>query len=87
MSNRVEPEISSITLDQDQVKPSQANKAAQSKTSESSAQTTQTSVSSPSKTNTFFTFVIYLAFAGASWFFYQGTIKLQSVISNSEQQI
>ena len=37
--------------------------------------------------NNFFTFIIYLVLAGASWFFYQENIKLQALISNSEQRI
>jgi len=86
LSNRVEPEIPSITLDQDQVKTSRTIKSTQR-----NAINTKPAVAVPtvktSNTNNFFTVFIYLVLIAASWFFYQENIKLQNLISHSEQRI
>ncbi|MEW6991511.1 hypothetical protein AADZ91_12575 [Colwelliaceae bacterium 6441] len=86
MSNRVEPEIPNITLDHDQVKavstsPSNTTNNVKSITGETQTQTKTSPI------NTFFTVTIYLALAGASWFFYQENHKLQNLIEHSEQRI
>lgn len=80
MSNRVEPEIPSISIAHDQVKPSHAAP----KGSPKQESTTQPA---PSKANGIFTVLIYLVLAGASWFFYQENLKLQALISSSENRI
>ncbi len=84
MSNRVEPEIPSITLDQDQVKSSRVQKA--SPKNSASSENLVTSNRS-SKINSTFTFLIYIALAGSSWFFYQQNIKLNTLITHAEQRI
>ncbi len=84
MSNRVEPEIPNITLDQDQVKTSRAQSAGQHK--KVSEPLTAANASS-STANNIFTIIIYLALAGAAWFFYQENLKLQSAIAQSEERI
>ena len=89
MSNRVEPEIPSITLDLDQVKSMRTKSTGNSNRKSNKATTNNESPTknSSSKTNNFFTVVIYLALAGAAWFFYQENIKLQSSIASSDQRI
>ncbi len=86
MSNRVEPEIPSITLDQDQVKTSRTTKSTQRNALNTNPAVTVSTVKS-SKTNNFFTVFIYLILIAASWFFYQENIKLQMLINHSEQRI
>jgi len=88
LSNRVEPEIPSITLDQDQVK-SMHVKSSQSGNNSNNikANSPPPSTASSSKTNNFFTVVVYLALAGSAWFFYQENLKLQNAISTSDQRI
>ncbi len=86
MSNRVEPEIPSITLDQDQVKTSRTTKSTQRNALNTNPAVTVSTVKS-SKTNNFFTVFIYLILIAASWFFYQENIKLQKLINHSEQRI
>lgn len=86
MSNRVEPEIPSITLDHDQVKAVNASRSAQTKNSKQLDKTTSSDTKS-SPVNVVLTFIIYLALAGASWFFYQENLKLQQLIGESENRI
>ncbi|WP_206485615.1 hypothetical protein [Thalassotalea sp. G2M2-11] len=82
MSNRVEPEIPSITLDQDQVKSSHHASSAQK-----SAKAESSPVKSSSKGNTLLNIVIIAGLAASSWYFYQENIKLQALIGQSEQRI
>ncbi len=86
MSNRVEPEIPSITLDHDQVKSANPSRSKTSKV-EKTVKNTEKQPVKASPVNSFFTVIIYLALAGAAWFFYQENLKLQNLISNSEQRI
>lgn len=86
MSNRVEPEIPNITLDHDQVKAVNASRSS----NVNKHQNIEKPQSSPTKSSPailLFTIIIYLALAGASWFFYQENLKLQSLISHSENRI
>lgn len=85
MSNRVEPEIPNITLDQDQVKTSHSSRSNQNDNHLNNAELAPSKGSSG--TNTFFTVIIYVALAGASWFFYQENQKLQTIITQSENRI
>ena len=82
MSNRVEPEIPSITLDHDQVK-SVTTSQQKTSTHESNSNTVKQS----SVVNNLFTFIIYLALGATSWFFYQESLKLQQLVHHSEQRI
>lgn len=86
MSNRVEPEIPNITLDHDQVKAinSSRSSSTQNNKAEDSSAPKKSKISSA---NLFFTVIIYLALLGASWFFYQENLKLQSLINDSENRI
>ena len=86
MSNRVEPEIPTITIDHDQVKAVNASRSAQSKNSKQINKTVSPQ-SKSSSVSIFLTLIIYLALAGASWFFYQENLKLQQLISESENRI
>lgn len=85
MSNRVEPEIPNITLDHDQVKAINASRSSNNK--HINTEVSQKGQSKTSPATVLFTFIIYLALAGASWFFYQENLKLQSLISDSENRI
>lgn len=85
MSNRVEPEIPNITLDHDQVKAINASRSSNNK--HINTEVSQKGQSKTSPATILFTFIIYLALAGASWFFYQENLKLQSLISDSENRI
>lgn len=87
MTKRVEPEIPSITLDQDQVKSSRTKTSASSSNTKKFDNKAPAPVTTSSKTNNFFTIVIYLVLAGAAWFFYQESLKLQKSITASEQRI
>ncbi|MDO6446926.1 hypothetical protein Q4493_14220 [Colwellia sp. 1_MG-2023] len=86
MSNRVEPEIPTITLDQDQLKSVNPSRSTQSKNSKQLDKTDQQQ-SKSSPVNIFLTVIIYFALAGASWFFYQENLKLQQLIGESENRI
>lgn len=86
MSNRVEPEIPTITLDHDQVKSSRAN-----------AESTAKNVSSDNHNNSakpkssiaksLLILIPYIAIAGGGWYFYQQQIKLTSALENSVTRI
>jgi len=84
VSNRVEPEIPSITLDQDQLK--RVNTPGSS-TSAKNNSTNHASANATNKQSHAFSIVLLLALGGLSWLFFQENQKLQSVISNSEQRI
>ncbi|MDG1750771.1 MAG: hypothetical protein P8I03_03800 [Thalassotalea sp.] len=86
MSNRVEPEIPNITLDHDQVKAINSSRSNNTQKSKSVNEPAN-SQTKTSPANLFFTVIIYLALAGASWFFYQENLKLQNLISDSESRI
>lgn len=87
MTKRVEPEIPSITLDHDQVKSSRSKPHSSVGNDKTTDKPVSTPIVASSKTNNFFTVVIYLALAGAAWFFYQESLKLKSAIVLSEQRI
>jgi len=86
LSNRVEPEIPTITLDHDQVKSSRAN-----------AESTAKNVSSDNHNNSpkpkssiaksLLILIPYIAIAGGGWYFYQQQIKLTSALENSVTRI
>lgn len=84
MSNRVEPEIPNISLDDDLVKTSPNNRGSRETSSAKPAAVIQ---AKPSKTLAVFTFGIYAALAGTGYFFYQENLQLKQVISNSEDRI
>ncbi|GHF92976.1 hypothetical protein [Thalassotalea marina] len=84
MSNRVEPEIPNISLDDDMVKPAQ--KASKPTSSQSPAPQSK----APTKASgalVFFTVAIYAALAGTGYFFYQENLKLQATINDSQDRI
>ncbi len=85
MSNRVEPEIPSITLDQDQLKSSRRPQG--STKAKAQQNTEQPAKQSSSLTATLLQGVIVLALAGGGWYFYQENLKLQALITQSEQRI
>lgn len=86
MSNRVEPEIPNITLDHDQVKAVNASRSS-NVNKHKNIEKPQSIPTKSSPAILLFTIIIYLALAGASWFFYQENLKLQSLISHSENRI
>jgi len=87
LSNRVEPEIPSITLDQDQVKSLHKKTASTGNNNAPIAKNSPKKVNSSSTANNFFTVVIYLILCGAVWFFYQQNLKLHTSMVDSERRI
>ncbi|WP_284242550.1 hypothetical protein [Thalassotalea insulae] len=85
MSNRVEPEIPSITLDQDQVKSSRRPQGATKTKTQLSPQ--QEVKQSSSVATTLLLVAILLTLAGGAWYFYQQNLKLQLLVQQSEQRI
>lgn len=83
MSNRVEPEIPNISLDDDLVK---STSNARTKTASKPA-TTSVAPAKSSGAMVFFTFLIYIALAGAGYFFYLENQKLHATLSDAEQRI
>lgn len=86
MSNRVEPEIPTITLDHDQVKSSRghtdnAAKVGQSKVNKSADK------SSSSLVKSLLILIPYLAIAGGGWYFYQQQTSLTTNLNNSMARI
>lgn len=86
MSNRVEPEIPTITLDHDQVKSSRghtdnAAKVGQSKVNKSADK------SSFSLVKSLLILIPYLAIAGGGWYFYQQQTSLTTNLNNSMARI
>ncbi|WP_286268759.1 hypothetical protein [Thalassotalea hakodatensis] len=84
MSNRVEPEIPNITLDDDHIKPSST------KTTNTNSTTPTKTVTSPSKTSgvsIFFTVAIYLALAGTGYYFFEQNKQLKTSINEADQRI
>jgi chromosome segregation ATPase len=84
LSKREEPEIPSITLDHDQVKSVQAKPTAPvSRGNKKIVKSNQSSSSA-----IFIAILLPLAaLAGASWFFYQETLKVNQLLINSERRI
>ena len=90
MANRVEPEIPSINLDHDQIKPSTHAQKAHSASLSQGTQHNQ--VKTPSKASLSAIQVIlilipYLALSGAAWYFYQYQLKVATELNNSQQRI
>ncbi|MGB1261366.1 MAG: hypothetical protein ACPG52_00530 [Cognaticolwellia sp.] len=81
MSNRVEPEIPTITLDRDQTR----KHSAKAKTAESSLSTTERK-SSPMLRALLF-LMPYAALAGAGWYFYQQQELANNALENSVERI
>lgn len=86
MSNRVEPEIPTITLDHDQVKSARAN-ATNPKKIDNTKPVKNAVKASTSVTTSLLLFISYAAIAGGGWYFYQQQIKLNSALNSSEQRI
>ncbi|MGB1199780.1 MAG: hypothetical protein ACPG46_12080 [Thalassotalea sp.] len=82
MSNRIEPEIPSITPDIDQVRttPRQSGKAA-------IASATEKTAAPSSFANKFALSLVYIALAGASYWFYLENAKLKEQQINADQRI
>lgn len=86
MSNRVEPEIPTITLDHDQVKSSRVN--AESTAKNVSSDNHNNSVKPKSSiAKSLLILIPYIAIAGGGWYFYQQQIKLTSALENSVTRI
>ncbi|MDO6426899.1 hypothetical protein Q4489_07755 [Thalassotalea sp. 1_MG-2023] len=85
MSNRVEPEIPNITLDDDHIKPSST------KTTNTNSNTTAKSVTPPSNktsgVSVFFTVAIYIALAGTGYYFFEQNKQLKSSIDDADHRI
>lgn len=88
MTNRIEPEISSITADVDQTPAAQSNRPNIRKASASSAPppTSETGAKT-SFANKFALALVYIALAGASYWFYLENIKLKVQQADAEQRI
>lgn len=86
MSNRVEPEIPTITLDHDQVKSARVN-TTNSKKIDNAKPTENIAKASTSIATSLLLFMSYLAVAGSGWYFYQQQLKLTSALNGSDQRI
>ena len=85
MSNRVEPELPTITIDQDQVKVARepSIKAQKSNSSQQSVETKKTS----SVAKVFLILMPYVAIAGAAWYFHQQQLNVHTIQESSAQRI
>ncbi len=86
MSNRVEPEIPTITLDHDQVKSARVN-TANPKKIDNPKPDKNTAKASTSVATSLLLLISYAAIAGGGWYFYQQQLKLNSALNASEQRI
>ncbi len=86
MSNRVEPEIPTITLDRDQVKSSRGSAEKTTKPSQSNVSKSSDKPSS-SFAKSLLILIPYIAIAGGGWYFYQQQTKLTTALSNSDNRI
>ncbi|GHE83709.1 hypothetical protein [Thalassotalea profundi] len=89
MTNRIEPEISSFTADVDQA-PSQPNHPHTRKINSPTSTPVNTGVAiknSSSLANKFALALVYIALAGASYWFYLENIKLKDLQADAEQRI
>ncbi|WP_286235763.1 hypothetical protein [Thalassotalea sediminis] len=84
MSNRVEPEIPNITLDDDLVKPSQSKSTSANTTVPQKPNTVNAKTSGAT---VFFTVAIYLALAGTGYYFFEQNKQLTAAITESNERI
>ena len=86
MSNRVEPEIPTITLDHDQVKSSRGgiekNIATKQKVASKAVEEPSSSI-----TKSLLILIPYIAIVGGGWYFYQQQIALTSALNSSVNRI
>lgn len=90
MTNRIEPEISSITADVDQAPASQSNRPNIRKAGASSVTPPTPEIVANGKTsfaNKFALTIVYIALAGACYWFYLENIKLKDQQADAEQRI
>jgi len=87
VTKRVEPEIPSIKLDQDQVEGFKHQRSPSPTSKKPKTSNGETAVTGSSKINSFFTTVTFLGLAGAAFFFYQENLKIQNHLAQSEERI
>jgi hypothetical protein len=86
LSNRVEPEIPTITLDHDQVKSARVNTTKTTETDKPKLSKNATKAPSSLATSLLL-LVSYAAIAGGGWYFYQQQLQLNKALDSSEQRI
>ena len=85
MSKRVEPEIPTITIDQDQVKTARGPAAKAQRPS--NVPLTNKATKSPVFIKTLIMLMPYVALAGTGWYFHQQQLSANHILETSSQRI